>query len=200
MVLDLGPGTGEQLLHFDAANVEKIYGAEPTIQLHDVLGARVVEEGLEGKYEVLHCGAEWDSIVPALKLAGVIGEEVGASTEVFDTIVCSKVLCSVPSQKDTVRGLYKLLKPGGRLLINEHIQNRAATHSEGSWRARVVQIWAMAFGWRAIMGNCCLNRETAKVIEEVGQENGGWGEKQLNFVAQWSTIPFVFGWFEKRRY
>ena len=163
--------------------------------MHPFLRKTIQKVGLEGKYEVLSCGAEWESILPAVKKAGLVKED--GNTEVFDTIVCSKVLCSVPEPKATIEGLYKLLKPGGRLLINEHIKNRAATHEDGSWAARIVQIVMMRIGWTAVAGNCCLDRETWKTIEEVGRENGGWANRKLDFVAGWSTIPFVFGWFEK---
>ncbi len=191
LVLDLGPGTGAQLEHFDPARVTKIYGAEPSASLHDILYKEVSKQGLDGKYKVLNCGAEWESIIPALTSEGLIPD--GVTTEIFDTIVCSKVLCGVPRQEDTVKGLYKLLKPGGRLLINEHIRNRCETPN-GSYLARAQQWFFTVIGWQFMMGGCVLDRDTAAVIERLGE----WEDRRLNFVIEWSTIPFVFGWFEKK--
>ena len=75
----------------------------------------------------------------------------------------------------------------------EHIRNRYETKN-GSLAARAVQRIFMAIGWETVMCGCDLERDTADVIERAGE----WEDKRLTYVSEWSTIPFVFGWFEKK--
>lgn len=178
--------------YFDKDSVSMIYGAEPSEALHPQLNAEVKKQSFEGKYKVLNCGAEWESLIPALKAEGLITDD--ENTAIFDTIVCCKVLCSVPNQGETIKGLVKLLKPGGKIMINEHIRNRSETPN-GSRVARAVQRTAMALGWQTVMCGCDLERDTAAVVEAAGE----WEDRRLTYVSEWATIPFVFGWFEKKQ-
>ncbi len=45
---------------------------------------------------------------------------------VFDTVVTSCTLCSVPQPDRTLRELRRVLRPGGRLLMFEHVRSRHA--------------------------------------------------------------------------
>ncbi|RLL93738.1 hypothetical protein CFD26_100038, partial [Aspergillus turcosus] len=132
VVLDVGPGTGTQmpLLALRAHAIKAIYGAEPCRGLHAELRARAEEEGLGGKYHILPCGAAAGELVPELQREGLLPaisgdvEQVLASAGgVFDTIVCVRVLCSVPEMERTAGELYALLRPGGKLLVVEHVVN-----------------------------------------------------------------------------
>src|SRR3990172_5433943 len=44
----------------------------------------------------------------------------------FDTIVTSCTLCSVPRPVQTLQELHRVLRPGGRLLMFEHVRSRQA--------------------------------------------------------------------------
>ena len=39
----------------------------------------------------------------------------------FDTVVASFVFCSVPHPRKALKELYRVLKPGGQLLLLEHV-------------------------------------------------------------------------------
>jgi SAM-dependent methyltransferase len=54
---------------------------------------------------------------------------------VFDTIICVRVLCSVLDLEQTAEELYSFLKPGGKLLVTEHVVNPWRT-AKGSVVAR----------------------------------------------------------------
>jgi SAM-dependent methyltransferase len=186
-VLDIGPGSGEQLHLYtqSVSSVDKIYGAEPAGNLHPMLTLKANDAGFEGKYQILGCGAEPQSLIPALAKEGLLK----GGAEIFDEIVSIRVLCGVPNVKETVKGLYRLLKPGGRLIVMEHVVCR------GSAVARSLQAAYMWIGgWRFWMGGCCLDRDTERAIREAGL----WSKAELKTLNSWSTIPQIVGFLIKK--
>jgi len=196
VVLDVGPGSGEQLHHFDPTKIEKCYGVEPAKELHPGLrkaairvgfGVRGEGSGREGcgEYVVISAGAEQEELIPALAKTGLLGAS-GASGGVFDEIVCVRVLCGVPNHAETIQGLYRLLKPGGRMVICEHVLQQY------NLLARVMQIAYMLLGWSFFMGGCCLNRDTARVLRDAAGKDG-WKEVKLDVLQSWAAIPYIVG-------
>jgi ubiquinone/menaquinone biosynthesis C-methylase UbiE len=43
--------------------------------------------------------------------------------ETFDTVVCTLGLCSIPDERQAVREMHRVLRPGGRLLLLEHVRS-----------------------------------------------------------------------------
>ena len=98
VVLDAGPGSGEQLPRFNPAKIGVMYGAEPNIHLHPGL-LRITEKAdFDGKYRALQCSGEPESLIPALAKAGALKD--GASQDVFDDIVCQGALRSAEAGRD----------------------------------------------------------------------------------------------------
>ena len=146
-VLDIGPGSGEQLHRYTSSSMRAIYGAEPATKLHLKLQIKAMDADLGDKYHILNCGAEPRTLIPALATVGLIIEG-NASEGIFDDIVSIRVLCGVPDVKETVEGLYKLLKPGGRLIAYEHVVVPWKIE-KGSIVARVLQwMYMWIGGWR----------------------------------------------------
>jgi ubiquinone/menaquinone biosynthesis C-methylase UbiE len=50
----------------------------------------------------------------------------------FDTLVCPVSLCSVPDDRQAIAEMRRVLRPGGRLLLADHVASSA-------WWARAVQ-------------------------------------------------------------
>jgi len=50
----------------------------------------------------------------------------------FDTVVCTLSLCAIPDDRQAVAEMIRVLRPGGRLLLLDHIVSSA-------WHARAVQ-------------------------------------------------------------
>lgn len=94
--------------------VTKIYGVEPNEISAAALQKRVDDFGLSGIYEVVPVGIE--KVTDPTAWGGEIPE--GS----LDCIVCICCLCSIPDQEKTFQYLYKLLKPGGRWYIHEHVK------------------------------------------------------------------------------
>jgi ubiquinone/menaquinone biosynthesis C-methylase UbiE len=42
----------------------------------------------------------------------------------FDTVVCTYALCSVPDEVQAISEMKRVLKPGGRLILVDHIRSR----------------------------------------------------------------------------
>jgi ubiquinone/menaquinone biosynthesis C-methylase UbiE len=88
-------------------------------------------------------------------------EHLSFPTGHFDTVIASLVLCSVVDQYQALKELWRVLRrPGGQLLLIEHMRPR---HGPLALVADLVNA-----PWYAFNGRCHLNRETQKVIGEVG--------------------------------
>ncbi len=191
MILDLGPGTGEMMSRLNPDLITKAYGIEPARDMHPALQKSIEKCGLDGKYEILACGAEPESLVPELEKRGMFQSQGGSSEGLFDTILCIRVLCGVPKQQETINELYRLLKPGGRLIFYEHIAS--PWPERGSVVGYVLQkIWLLA-GWNLMMGGCELNRDTVSALKKApaGQEN--WKKTDIVYWDTWNALPFVVG-------
>ena len=110
VVIDLGPALGNQVPSFDRDKISHIYGIEKNPFFLEGLQKRVQESEIQNKYSVISCGIEDTDVL----------EGHGIRDGNVDTILCIQVLCSVSDPEAVARGLYKLLKPGGKLIFWEH--------------------------------------------------------------------------------
>lgn len=197
VILDVGPGAGDQLFRFSQPqNIEMIYGAEPGVDLHAALRRNAEKAKLGEKYKVLTCGAEPESLVPALAKERLLGKENSFANGIFDEIICIRVLCGVPKLQETIQTLYKCLKPGGRLVVLEHVIND--DHKPGSVVSKFFQHLYMALGWPFWAGGCELTRDTTAVLMKAAEVDGGWSEVKLEKLDEWSVIPHVVGYCTKK--
>ena len=112
-ILELGPGSGSQVLRYDPAKVTKIYGVEPNQGLHARLRENVKKAGLDDVYTIVPCGVE---DTEGLRKHGIEGE-------MFDTVLSVQVLCGVPKPEEAVKSCFGLLKKGGEMVVYEHVEN-----------------------------------------------------------------------------
>lgn len=193
VVLDLGPGTGECLRLFTPDLITKAYGPEPAVDMHPALQKNINKAGLNGKYEILAAGAEPDSLIPALAKKGVFAVSGISSEGVFDTILCTRVLCGVPHTEETIQQLFRLLKPGGKMIVSEHV--KSPWPRKGSFLGVfgfIMQKFLLLVGWNFWMGGCALNKKTFNMLIDAGGQ-GGWKDVDLRFARSWHPIPFVVG-------
>ena len=112
-VLELGPGSGNQLSRYDVSKINRIYGVEPNVDLHAALRNNIKKNGLSDVYTLVPCGLE-----DSEKLA-----EYGVQPGSMDTVMSVQVLCSVPEPAASATALYRLLKPGGQMIVYEHVRS-----------------------------------------------------------------------------
>jgi SAM-dependent methyltransferase len=189
LVLDIGPGSGEILPRFNHDLITAMYGAEPAEDLHPGLLKNAKKRGFGDKYHALLCGGEPETLIPALHKSGILEANGKGSAEdgIFDVICCVRVLCGVPHAEQTIKGLYALLKPGGRMVICEHVANPWRT--EGSLPARLMQVVYTLAGWPFFMGGCELQRHTPELLRNAGE----WDKFDLKYYGPKDVIPFVVG-------
>lgn len=78
----------------------------------------------------------------------------------FDSAVATLVFCSVLDPKLAMRELLRVLKPGGSLLLIEHVRSY---HSLVAWlQDRLVPLTTR------LAGNCHWNRDTERQVSESG--------------------------------
>ena len=77
----------------------------------------------------------------------------------FDTVVCTLALCTIPDPSRAVREMARVCRPGGRLLLLEHVR------SYGRWIGWVQDRLAPGHFRRF----CCrVNQETRAILESAG--------------------------------
>jgi ubiquinone/menaquinone biosynthesis C-methylase UbiE len=95
-----------------------------------------------------------------LEMIDLPGEEIPLDADTVDTVVTTYTLCSIPDASRALRGIRRVLRPGGTLLFCEH----GAAPDEGvrKWQDRVNP------SWRRLAGGCNLNRDIPRLLEASG--------------------------------
>ncbi|OCK86960.1 S-adenosyl-L-methionine-dependent methyltransferase [Cenococcum geophilum 1.58] len=136
--------------------ISKIYGVEPHAQSVKALRQRTKELGMEDMYEAIPVGIEQLDDPRATGSATTI--EPGS----IDCIVSILCLCSIPDQEKNIKALYKLLKPGGRWYVYEHVKVKRGGILLG-WYQRYIN-----FFWAFFLGSCRLCHDTTTHLKEAG--------------------------------
>jgi len=58
----------------------------------------------------------------------------------FDTVICTLALCSIPDEKAAVSEMIRVLRPGGRLVLADHV---ASSLAPVRWLQRAVELWSI---------------------------------------------------------
>jgi len=140
-VLEIGAGTGLNLPHYPPA-VRRLVLVEPDRAMRAMLAKKV-----ESRSDVI--------------LVDSTAELLPLPDRAFDFVVSTLVLCSVESPMRALTEVWRVLRPGGRLLFLEHV---AAEERPARLRW---QRWLEPL-WRTLGGNCHLTRRTADTIAEAG--------------------------------
>jgi len=154
-LIEIGAGTGENIAFIDKLeNVAKInyIGVEPNEALYNLLLNRIHTLNPKFKYET------------SMKFGGEYLNRVADNS--VDYILTTFVLCSVDEQQSLLKEMYRVLKPGGKLLYVEHVlyydEARLASHIFKGLQIVLTPIW------RLIAGGCELHRDTESAIKSVG--------------------------------
>jgi SAM-dependent methyltransferase len=151
-VVELGAGTGANLDHL-GPGIGRLTALEPSPAMADRLrkhAARTVDH----EVEVLEAPAE------ALPVA----------TESTDTVISTLVLCTVRDPVQALAEIRRVLRPGGRLVLLEHVRGDGATET--------VQR-ALDPVWHVVGRGCHLTRDTRRLVEEAGFDTSGLRDIRL---------------------
>lgn len=146
-VLEVGAGTGANLPFYpkDA----EVLAIEPSAAMLGYARHLIQQEGLvKARVQLLQAGIEDESVAQAVPPGG------------YDYIVATLVLCTVPQAEVAIALLRQWLKPGGKLLVLEHIQ---AERQPYRWLQHAINP-----AWKCLAEGCCLNRPTDKILKEQG--------------------------------
>lgn len=142
VVLEIGIGTGLNLPHYDPARVTRVIGLDPSQRSWQIAGRRA--RGLGFPVEFI----------------GLPGEQIPLEDASVDTVVMTYSLCTIPDPVTALRGMRRVLKPGGHLLFCEH--GAAPDDGVGRWQSRVEPVWKVLFG------GCHLSRDIPALIRRGG--------------------------------
>lgn len=142
LVLEIGAGNGLNFAFYDPDTVERVEATEPDSAMLRYARERAAAARVH------------------VNLTQAPVESLPFADESFDSAVVTLVFCSVA---DPLRGLSevrRVLKPGGALLMVEHVR------AHGAVAATMQNIITPIT--RIIAGNCHWNRNTEKTVIEAG--------------------------------
>ena len=141
-VLEIGMGSGLNLGFYDRDKVRKVWGLEPS-------------EGMRQLARKNFAGADIE-----LEVIDLPGEEIPLDTNSVDSVVVTYTLCTIPDVHRALRGMHRVLRPGGKLLFCEH--GIAPDEAVRKWQNRINP------GWRKLAGGCNVNRDIPQLLESSG--------------------------------
>lgn len=140
-VVEIGPGTGPNL-HLYPEGIRWI-GIEPNPGMHRRLTARADELGIP------------------IELRRGFATELELESNSVDAVVSTLVLCSVDDLGATLTEIHRVLRPGGVLIVLEHVAADPGT------LLRRIQGGVSGL-WQAFNDGCRPDRDTATAIERAG--------------------------------
>src|SRR5689334_18897800 len=109
------------------------------------------------------CGSRVDgrlNVVIPVSLLRASSENLPVADVVFDTIVITWTLCSIPNPMAALTEMRRVLRPGGRLIFVEH--GLSPEIRTARWQRRLMPYW------KHISAGCHLDRKTDELIRSTG--------------------------------
>ena len=163
-VLEIGAGTGANLAHYDD-KVESLVFTEPEPAMLRRLERKASEEA------------------PLATILQAPAEDLPFEDDGFDTVVSTLVLCGVADQRQALREVRRVLRPGGRLLFIEHVRSDDPKLAKTQDRMN---------GVNKFLVGCECNRATVDTIKAEGFEVDSLEQTTLNKVPKF-VRPAIVG-------
>jgi ubiquinone/menaquinone biosynthesis C-methylase UbiE len=164
-VLEVGVGPGVNFSYYDPTNVSKIYALEPNPGM--VLLAE--NERRQTKLDI--------------QFLDLPGEQIPLPDGSVDTVVSTFTLGTIPGVADAIRGIARVLRPGGRFLFFEH--GLSPDIRVRRWQERTEPFFQWAFE------GCHVTRDIPALIEE-----GGFRVEQMEtgYLARFPKSGSYYFW------
>lgn len=141
-VLEIGAGTGQNFAYYDPKRVQHVEAVELDTFMLQYAQPRAARA----------------PVPVTLTQAGV--EALPYADATFDTALATVVFCSVDDPARGLREVYRVLKPGGDLLLVEHV--RSANPVASGIQDALVPVTTR------LSGNCHWNRDTERLVAQAG--------------------------------
>lgn len=155
-IVEIGPGVGANFRYYRPGTT--VVAIEPNMAMHDRLRRNAREADID------------------LVLKDALAEATGLPDESAEMVVSNLVLCTVTDPEAAVAEAHRILGPGGRLVVVEHVHGRGPA-------LRLLQR-IVSRPWRWLFEGCELNRDTAATIRDAGFDRVELRERTL-------ITPFV---------
>ena len=129
-------------IHYDPARVSKVYALEPNPGM-----IRLAE-------------SQWRRTKLDVEFLDLPGEQIPLEDGVVDTVVSTFTLCTIPGVAKAIRGLRRVLRPGGKLIFFEH--GLSPDHQIRRWQ----EWWEPIPHW--VFEGCHLTRDIPSLITQGG--------------------------------
>jgi ubiquinone/menaquinone biosynthesis C-methylase UbiE len=166
VVLEVGAGGGQNFAFYDPAITTRVEAVEPNA--HMLRRARVAAQAAR---------------VP-IHLTQAPAEQLPFADATFDAALATFVLCSVDDPARALDEMRRVLRPGGTLLLFEHVRSRSPRWAR-------VQDWLTPLQ-RRVADNCHLNRATGDLVRARGFtiESEVWSGGAIHpMLALIATVP-----------
>lgn len=141
-VLEIGVGPGVNFPLYDSRKVRKVYALEPN----------------PGMLHLAHEQLQNASV--QVEFLNLSGEQIPLPKASVHTVVSTFTLCTIPGVVEAIRGLNRVLKPGGQFIFFEH--GIAPDVSVQRWQRRTEPFFKWAFE------GCHLTRNIPQLITDAG--------------------------------
>jgi len=140
-VLEVGIGSGLNI-PFYSPDLDTLVGLDPSVALWKLGRQRMAA----APFPIAYIGGS--------------GEHIPLEDKMFDTVVTTWTLCTIPNPVTALKEMRRVLKPDGRLIFVEH----------GLAPDRRVQVWQNRLNplWHRLAGGCNLQRRIDTLIADAG--------------------------------
>jgi SAM-dependent methyltransferase len=164
-VLEVGVGPGVNFPYYDAGRVNKVYALEPNPGMVTMAENRRRQTGLD------------------VEFLDLPGEKIPLAEGSVDTVVSTFTLCTIPGVADAIRGIGRVLRPGGQFLFFEH--GLSPDMGVRRWQERTEPLFKWAFE------GCHVTRDIPTLIKQ-----GGFRVERLEtgYLAQFPKCGSYYFW------
>ncbi len=161
VVLEVGADNGLNFVFYDPEHVERVEAIEPDSAMLGYARTRTTT-----------------ARVP-VTLTQALVEQLPFADMSFDCVVCTLVFCSVNAPLRGLQEIRRVLKPGGQLLMVEHVRAQGRVNA---FAQDLLTPFTKLFA-----GNCHWNRSTEQTVHEAGFQ----GVKLEQRVVVGGLVPLV---------
>jgi ubiquinone/menaquinone biosynthesis C-methylase UbiE len=164
-VLEIGVGPGVNFAYYDPTKVSKIYALEPN-------------PGMAVRAENQRRWTKLD-----IEFLDLPGEQIPLPDGSVDSVVSTFTLCTIPGVADAIRGIARVLRPGGQFLFFEH--GLSPDVRVRRWQERTEPFFQWAFE------GCHVTRDIPALIKE-----GGFRIEQIEtgYLARFPKSGSYYFW------